>query len=48
MTIAQIYDQLGIAPNLQAHMLRVTSVGLFFAQHWKGNELDPDLLTSYF
>ncbi len=48
MTIAQIYDQLGITPNLQAHMLRVTSVALFIAQYWKGNELDPDLLTSYF
>lgn len=44
MTISQIYDQLGITPNLQAHMLHVTSVALYIQQHWKGNELNSDLL----
>lgn len=44
MTIAEIYDQLGITPNLQEHMLRVTSVALFIQKHWIGEQLDPELL----
>lgn len=36
MTIAQIYDQLGITPNLQAHMMRDILVSLLFNNIRKG------------
>jgi len=42
--ISEIYKTLGIPPNLQQHMLRVTSVALFIVKNWKGPELNPETL----
>lgn len=44
MTIKDIYEKLGTPPNLQEHMLRVTSVSLYIAQHWQGSTLDTNIL----
>ena len=44
MIISEIYKTLGIPPNLQQHMLRVTSVALFIVKNWKGPELNPETL----
>ena len=44
MTISEIYIKLGIPPNLQQHMLRVTSVSLFIANNWKESEFNIEIL----
>ncbi|HBC72717.1 TPA: hypothetical protein DCZ90_02830 [Candidatus Amesbacteria bacterium] len=44
MLISDIYAKLGIPPNLQQHMLRVTSVALFIAKNWQGTPLNTELL----
>lgn len=46
MNIAEIYEKLGISPNLQEHMLRVTSVSLYILQHWNGPEIQSNTLQS--
>lgn len=44
MQISDIYQKLGTPPNLQEHMLKVTSVSLYIATHWHGQTLDINLL----
>ena len=46
MNIAQIYEKLGTSPNLQQHMIRVTSVGLFILNNWNGEKLNTDTMTT--
>ncbi len=45
MNILDIYTRYTIPPNLQRHMLEVTAVGQFIAEHWKGPGIDKNLLT---
>lgn len=44
MTILQIYQKYNIPPNLQEHMIRVTKAVTFILNHWKGPEINRDLL----
>lgn len=44
MTIKDIYEKLGTPPNLQEHMLRVTSVSMYIAEHWQGSTLERNIL----
>jgi hypothetical protein len=45
MTIAQIYTQYQIPPNLQRHQLEVTAVGQYICDHWIGVSIDKKLVT---
>ncbi|MFC1790070.1 HD domain-containing protein [Patescibacteria group bacterium] len=40
MKIKDIYQRLGIIPDLVEHMLTVTKVVLFIKRHWRGPEID--------
>ena len=44
MKISEVYRKFSITPNLQEHMLTVTKVALFIADHWIGPELNKDRL----
>ncbi|MCL5004133.1 MAG: hypothetical protein M1352_02590 [Patescibacteria group bacterium] len=39
MKISEIYEEYGITPNLQDHMLRVCGIVEFFQKHWRGKEI---------
>lgn len=45
MKIRDIYEKYHISPNLAVHMLRVTKVALFIADHWTGPPLNRAFLT---
>lgn len=44
MTIAQIYQQFEIPPNLQEHQLRVASLLQIIAENWQGPGIDKSTL----
>lgn len=43
--ILEIYQQYNIPPNLQRHMLEVTAVGRFIVDHWRGEQVNKQLIT---
>jgi HD superfamily phosphohydrolase YqeK len=46
MTIKEIYQKLNLPEHLQQHMLTVTKLCIFIADHWKGNPIDKDQLVT--
>jgi hypothetical protein len=42
--VKKIYQQFAVPPNLQTHMLRVTSVADYICSHWRGLPIDKDLV----
>jgi len=44
MTVKEIYTKYNIPPNLQGHLFRVTKLALFICDHWKGPELDREVI----
>lgn len=46
MKISYVYSNYNIPPNLERHMLQVTSVGMFVCDAWNGPDINQDLIRS--
>jgi 5'-deoxynucleotidase YfbR-like HD superfamily hydrolase len=44
MKIAEIYEKFNIPRNLQEHMIRAAKMCQFICDHWRGKEIDKDII----